>query len=210
VGLLIFNLDARRPTESWPEEAALNRAYALRVQGRMPESRREYERALAINPRRIDPYNALAVMAADAGDWEEAARRYRELLAIAPDFVEVRRNLGQALLALGRKDEARKEWEQAIHLAPGAGLALADLSLSYLEEGVLETAFNYAGRAAASRPDLPETHYALALSARALRKRDLALREFDTAARLFPPGSPGQRRAQEILEIMRRRGADPA
>jgi tetratricopeptide (TPR) repeat protein len=209
-GLLLFNLDARRPTESWPEEAALNRAYALRVQGRLPESRREYERALAINPKRIDPYNALAVMAADAGDWEEAARRYRELLGIAPDFVEVRRNLGQALLALGRKEEARKEWEQAIHLAPGAGLALADLSLSYLEEGVLQTAFDYAGRAAASRPDLPETHYALALSARALRKRDLALREFDAAARLFPPGSPGRRRAQEILEIMRRRGADPA
>ncbi len=209
-GLLLFNLDAFKATESWPEEEALNRAYALRMQGRLPESQREYERALAINPGRIDPYNALAVLAAEAGDWEEAVRRYRQLLEIAPDFVEVRRNLGQALLALGRKEEARREWEQAIHLAPGAGLALADLSLSYLEEGVLATAFDYAERAAIVRPDLPETHYALALSARALRRRDQALREFEIAARLFPAGSPGRRRAQEILETMRRRGADTA
>ncbi|MGD8377840.1 MAG: glycosyltransferase family 39 protein, partial [Acidobacteriota bacterium] len=69
-GLLLFNLDALHPSERWPEEEALNRAYALQVKGRMEEARREYERALALDPRRIDPHNSLAVMAAARGDWE--------------------------------------------------------------------------------------------------------------------------------------------
>jgi len=204
-GLVLFNLDASTPTESWPEEEALNRAYALRVKGRGEEALGEYQRAIELNPGRIDAYNSLAVMAAEAGDWERSVWRYRELLAVAPDFVEVRCSLAQALVALGRKEEARREWETAAYLVPAAGKALADLALSYLEENLPEPAYEYARRAVSARPDLPETHFALGMTARALRQRDEALRELGEAARLFPGGSPGRRRAEEVLEKMRRR-----
>ena len=203
-GLVLFNLDALRPSESWPEEDALNRAYALRVMGRPEESRKHYRRALALNPRRLDAHNALAAMAAQEGRWEEAASHYRDLVDIAPDFVEVRRNLGQAYLALGKREEARREWQVAIHLAPGAAPALTDLCLSYLDEGLAPAAETFCVRAVRARPDLPNTHFALGLTARALRKRDLALAEFSEAARLYPAGSEGRRRAGEILKTMRR------
>jgi tetratricopeptide (TPR) repeat protein len=205
-GLVVFNLDALTPGESWPEEAALNRAYAFKVKGHREEARREYQRAIDINPGRIDAYNSLAVMAAEEGDWEETVWRYRELMALAPDFVEVRCSLAQALVALGRKEEARREWETAVYLVPAAGKALADLALSYLEDGVAEPAFEYARRAVRARPDLPETHFALGMTARALRRRDEALRALEKAARLFPEGTPGRQRAEEVLERMRRRG----
>jgi tetratricopeptide (TPR) repeat protein len=204
-GGVLFNLDAPTPGESWPEEEALNRAYALRVKGRREEARREYQRAIELNPGRIDPYNSLAVMAAEEGNWEEAVWRYRELLAVAPDFVEVRCSLAQALTALGRKEEARHEWETAVYLVPAAGKALADLALSHLEDGQAEPALEYGRRAVQARPDLPETHFALGMSARALRQRDEALRELAEAVRLFPAGSPGHRRAAEVLDRMRRR-----
>ena len=215
-GVVLFNLDALHPGETYPEEEALNRAYALRTKGRVEEARQAYLQAIALNPRRIDPYNSLAAIAAERGRWHEAVERYRDLLEIAPDFVDIRRSLGEAYLASGRKEDARREWRLAIQLAPGAGLALADLCVSYYDEGVLVDAAPYCERAVQARPDLPETHFAMGLVARALRRRDRARDELTEAARLFPPGAPGRGRAEEILERMRRHderlpdGAPPA
>jgi hypothetical protein len=48
---------------------------------------------------------------------------------------------------------------------------------------------------------------ALALAARALHRRDDALRELAEAERLFPQGSAGEKRAREILDHMRSRGS---
>lgn len=204
-GLVVFNLDAFRPREVFPEEGALNRAYALRQKGNVEAAAAEYRHAIDLNPARIDAYNALAAMAAHDGRWEEAERHYRELLERTPDFVEVRRNLGQALLALGRTEGAREQWRLAVGLAPGAGLALADLCLSYLGEGLLLAAEPYCERAVRARPDLGETHLAMGLLARALRRREVARVELQEAARLLPPGSTGHRKAREILDRMRRR-----
>jgi len=209
-GLVLFNLDAATPTESYPEETALNRAYALRALGRTDEAVAEYERAFALNPRRLDAPNSLAVLAAERGDWEEAVMRYRQALEIDPGFVDLRRSLGEALLALGRKEEARREWMTAAGLAPAAGLVLADLALLDLEEGALQAAEDRALAGVRARPDLGETHMALALVSRALRRRDRALASFEAAARLFPEGSTGRARALEWLDRMRRRGgAEP-
>ena len=204
-GLVLFNLDAMRPSESWPEEEALNRAYALRTRGNLDAAKEEYHRAMALDPERIDPINALAVMAAGTGDWEEAARRYAAILEIAPDFVEVRRNLGLAYRMLGREEEARREWEIAIHFAPGAGLALANLCLSHLDEGYARRARPYCERAVAVRPDLPETHLAMGLVARHMRERELARSELTEAVRMFPGNHPGRERAETILDRMRLR-----
>ncbi|MBI4170018.1 MAG: glycosyltransferase family 39 protein, partial [Acidobacteria bacterium] len=143
VGLVIFNLDAFRAGEAYPEEEALNRAYAFRTKGRLAEAAEEYRRAIALNPRRLDPHNALAAMAAREGRREDAVRHYRDLLALAPDFAEIRRNLGEAYTALGQREEARREWQIAVRLAPGDGLALASLCLSYLDEGLAPVAEPY-------------------------------------------------------------------
>jgi tetratricopeptide (TPR) repeat protein len=204
-GLVLFNLDALHPGERFPEEEALNRAQALRVKGRPDEARREYGRAIALRPERIDAHNSLGAMAAQDGRWEEAARHYEEVVRLAPDFVDARRNLGQAWLSLGRTAEARREWEIAANLAPAAGLALADLCLSYLSEGAVAAAQPYCERAVRARPDLGETHLALGLLARAQRRREVARAAFTEAAGRLPPGSAGWRRATEILERMRRR-----
>src|SRR6266571_3544755 len=193
-GVVLFNLDAFRPGESYPEEEALNRAYALRSQGRLEAARDAYLQAIALNPRRIDAYNSLAAMAAAQGRWDEAVERYTDLLKVAPDFVDVRRSLGEAYLAVGRKEDARREWQVAIHLVPGAGLALADLCMSYYDEGVLVDAAPYCEQGVRVRPDLPETHLAMGLVARALRQRDRARAELTEASRLFPAGAPGRAR----------------
>lgn len=208
-GVVLFNLDAFRAGERYPEEEALNHATALRVKGRLEEARAEYRRALAIQPGRIDAYNALASMAAQEGNWQEAADLYRELVDLAPDFADARHSLGQAYLALGRREEARHEWRIAVSLAPGAGLALADLCLSFIDEGALGIAEPFCRQGAAARPDLPETHFALGMYARATHDRQLTMAELNEAARLFPRDTPGRRRAEEILERMRRRDGAP-
>ena len=207
-GLVIFNLDVSRPAETWPVEKALNRAYALRMQGRQEEAIAEYRRAIALDTRRIDPHNALGAIAAQQGRWEESARHYETLVNLAPGFVEARRSLGQSYLALGRVADGRGQLEIAVGLAPRAGLALADLCLAHVQEGLAAQGEPWCRRAVEARPDLAETHMALGLMARSLRQRDLARREFEIAARLFPRGSRGRDRAEEILEKMRRRDAE--
>jgi len=205
LGLIVFNLDALRAGESYPEEEALNRAYALRTKGRVGEARDAYLQAMALNPRRIDPYNALAAMAAERDDWGEEARRLEELLRIDPGFADVHRTLGEAYLSLGRVDDARREWQTAIRLAPGQGLALADLCLSFYNESAVALAEPFCERAVRARPDLPEPHFVMGLVARASRQRERARAEFAAAARLFPPDSPGGKRVSVILDRMRRR-----
>ncbi|MEE9292327.1 MAG: glycosyltransferase family 39 protein [Acidobacteriota bacterium] len=202
-GLLLFNLDAATPSERWPEEEAINRAFALTSKNRSADAREEYLRAHLLNPRRIDPINSLAVMAARAGDWEEAERRYRQILDIVPGFVQSRRDLSQSLKAQGRTEEARAELQIAVHMAPGAGLALADLCMGYFEDGFSIVAEPFCERAAQARPDLPEPHFALGVVARSLRKKDVAIRELTEAVRLFPPGHPGRARAEKILSRLR-------
>ncbi len=204
-GLVTFNLDAFQPGEAWPEEEALNRAYALRMKGRLEEARREYAAAIALQPERVDAYNALAAMAAQEQRWDEAVRQYGRLVERAPDFVEARRNLGAALQALGRTDDARREWEIAVHLAPAAGLPLADLCMSYMRGGELLVAEPYCARAVEARPDLPETHFALGFFARTARHPEVARRELSEAARLFPAGNPGKARAEKMLRNLERR-----
>jgi tetratricopeptide (TPR) repeat protein len=205
-GLILFNLDALRPAESFPEEEALNRAYAFRVHGKPSEAREAYREAIAINPDRIDPYNSLAAMAAQEGHWEEAAGLYQEVLARAPDFAEVREALGQAYLALGRKEDARREWQVAASLAPGAGTVLADLCLSFRDEGAYVVARGYCEQGVRVRPDLPETHFAMGLLWRAMRQPGRARQELLEAARLFPPDGPGRARAETILKKMKEKG----
>ncbi len=202
-GLVLFNLDAARPSETWPEEEALNRAYALRMKNRVDQAREEYLRAHALNPRRIDPLNALAVMAAREGRWEEADRRYRQVLEIAPDFVQIRRDRSQALRAIGRREEALEELGIAVHLAPRDGLVLADLCMAHFEGGSPALAEPWCLRAVEARPDLPETRFALGLVSRALRKKEVAIRELEEAIRLFPPDHPGRARAEKILSRLR-------
>lgn len=200
-GLVLFNLDAFHPSERWPEEEALNRAYALQAKGRTEAARREYERARALDPRRIDPHNSLAVMAAARGDWEAAAAHYQAILQVAPDFAEVRRSLGLAYHRLGRVEEARRQWERAVAVAPAAGLALADLCMSYRRED-LDRARELCERALAARPDLGETHLAMAYVAQASGEPDRARREIEQAVRLFPEGHPSLPLARRILERM--------
>lgn len=207
LGLILFNLDALRASESYPEEEALNRAYALRTKGRPEEARDAYLQAMALNPRRIDPYNALAAMAAEQENRGEEARRLEELLRIDPGFADVHRTLGEAYLSLGRVDDARREWQTAVRLAPGQGLALADLCLSYYNEDALALAEPFCERALAARPDLPEPHFVAGLVARSSGRRERARAEFAEAARLFPPDSPAGKRVGLILERMRRRDA---
>ncbi|MGD8377182.1 MAG: tetratricopeptide repeat protein, partial [Acidobacteriota bacterium] len=122
-------------------------------------------------------------------------------LQVAPDFAEVRRSLGVAYHRLGRVEEARKEWERAVAVAPAAGLALADLCMSYRRED-LDRARELCERALAARPDLGDTHFAMAYIAQASGDPGRARREIEQAIRLFPEGHASLPLARRILDRM--------
>lgn len=198
-GLVLFNLDAARPSDSWPEEEALNRAYALESKGKRAAAWAEYERAARLNPRRIDAYNSMAVMASSAGRWDEVARLYETVLNLAPDFAEVHNTLGLVYDRLDRVEDGRREWEKAIELAPAHGLAMANLCLSYLRAGAVEAAAPNCASALRARPDLGEVHFAVGVLAKEQGDAQQARRELTTALDLFPAGHGWRRQTTELL-----------
>jgi Flp pilus assembly protein TadD/4-amino-4-deoxy-L-arabinose transferase-like glycosyltransferase len=205
-GLVFFNLDAARRSETWPEEEALNRAYALEAKGKRAAAWSEYERAARLNPLRIDAYNSMAVMASTAGRWDEVARLYEKVLNLAPDFAEVHNTLGLVYDRLERVEDGRGEWEKAIALAPAQGSAMANLCLSYLRAGAIEAAAPHCASALRGRPDLGEVHFAAGVLAKEQGDTERARRELTTALGLFPAGHGWRRQTSEMLARLKAGG----
>ncbi len=103
--------------------------------GRYPESRREYEAALRLEPR--NPATVLSVghAALATGDAEAARRHFSQVVATNPRDHGGFHALGQALAELGRSNEAIAAFESALELKHDFHTARVDLGIAYADRG---------------------------------------------------------------------------
>jgi tetratricopeptide (TPR) repeat protein len=163
-----------RPTSA-DTVGALGRV--LHAWGQWDGADQAYARAQALAPRAFEWPYLDAVVLQRLARHAEAAARFEEALRLDPDYLPARVKLAEALLDAGQPD----------HLAASARLfeTLVDLPLSKpaaefglgrieAARGHQEVAVAHLQRAVALFPEWGAAHYALALSYRALGRRDEA------------------------------------
>lgn len=109
-------------------EAHFSRGFLLKFNGRLPESRQEFERAVALRPQDFILWMELGSTLDELGDQEGARRAYEESVRVAPHFTEPRWALGNVLLRMGRLEEAFAELRQAAASDPSKLPAVIDLA----------------------------------------------------------------------------------
>jgi tetratricopeptide (TPR) repeat protein len=123
-------------------EHSIDRAAALYQTGRYFQGQNRYEPAIAayqqllgLIPDHVDAHNALAVIYATLGDYQQAERHFKAALSVAADAGYLYNNLGFLYLSQGRDAEALATLERAKQLSPDNERVVANLSLAAFRVG---------------------------------------------------------------------------
>jgi tetratricopeptide (TPR) repeat protein len=102
--------------------------FTYQVNGDRASARREYERALALDPENHEARNNLAGLLAETGDHAQAVLHLRAILEAHPEDRKVLANLGRIYLALGRPYDAGASFDRLARLEPAAPAAASGLA----------------------------------------------------------------------------------
>jgi tetratricopeptide (TPR) repeat protein len=138
------------------------RSLGLEQQGRIAEALADLERARRLAPDRFDILNALGLCLMQAERVREAIEAYDAAIALRPDFAPAWRNRGAALEHLGELEAARESHLHAAGLKADYAEPLSSLASLAVRRGDLDSARDYAERALAINPYLPDAAIALA------------------------------------------------
>jgi len=114
-------------------EAHASLGYALSYRNRAG-ARREYLRAIALEPAYPSAHQWLANLALGEGDFTTSISEFRAAANLAPTSVPIARWLGFAYYYAGRYDEAIDQLRQALRLDPQNGGARLHLALAIEQE----------------------------------------------------------------------------
>ena len=141
-----------------------------------------YARAQALAPRTFEWQYLDAIVLQRLARPADAARRLKEALAVSPDYLPAKLRLAEALLDAGDLDESERLFSQLTDPAcePAVQFGLGRIAAVH---GRHEEAVRHLERAVALFPEFAAAHYALALSYRALGRRDDARTALERHAR---------------------------
>ncbi len=132
-----------------------------RKQGNSIEALACWEKALAINPNRVDAYDGMAMVAMEKGQHDRAAELWGKGISIRPDMQAFRCSMAQALSRADHHDEAIGALEEEIRRFPASGLAYYLLGQEHqLKKDYPQAKANYE-KAIALLPNHTGSHYGL-------------------------------------------------
>jgi protein O-mannosyl-transferase len=118
--------------------ATINLGCALQDAGRFREAIEQFERAIAIDPKRPDvglAHRSLGLTWARLGQADKAIHHLQIAMQLRPDVAKDHGTLGSLLLDVHRFPEAAQELELAVRQQPADVLALANLASAYANLG---------------------------------------------------------------------------
>jgi superkiller protein 3 len=161
-------------------------AAALVTQGRLEEAIRQYEAALAIEPRSETAHAGLGEALSKQGRFEEAAKQFTQALEANPSCEPVRVQLGIAWARQGKVDEAVAAFTEALRLQPDDADAHNGLGNTLAQQGKYAEAVRQFEEAVRLHPDHAAAHNNLAISCNKLGRTAEAIAHYREAIRLQP------------------------
>ena len=133
-------------------KAIVQRAAALRAEGRLDEAREAANRALALAPEYAPAWFNLGSVQEWQGEAERGIASYRKAVELKPDFAEAWSNLGAALGDSGDKAGELEAYLHAVYARPGLAPVWSNLGTAFMEAGELAEAVSACRRAVEADP----------------------------------------------------------
>ena len=181
-----------------------NRGLHLYEAGRVEEALADYRRALAINPRYMNPNNNLGHALAELGRPAEALPFYRAALAAKPGHLEVRNNLANALSDLGQLDEATEHYAFVLARQPDHANALNGSAVVLAMRGQLADAKARLEHSLRIAPGNAGAHNNLGNVCSMLAQWEEAVRHYRRAAELRPDATTRAHLGLALAKLDRR------
>jgi tetratricopeptide (TPR) repeat protein len=153
-------------------------AERYRERGVLDAAYRNFNRAIALNPRDAAAYEGLARVWRDWGLPALALGDAHRATYYAPQSASARNTYGTVMQALGHHDHARAAYEAASRLEPQAAYAVNNLCYLAFVDGRLDTAIETCRKALEIDPTMTAARNNLALAFAAAGRIDLARAEF--------------------------------
>jgi protein O-GlcNAc transferase len=115
-----------------------------------------FKATLAVTTGLSAPFNNLAIIYKQQGNYSDAISCYNEVLRIDPLAADALVNRGNTYKEIGRVTEAIQDYMHAINFRPTMAEAHANLASAYKDSGHVEAAITSYKQALLLRPDFPE------------------------------------------------------
>jgi len=168
-----------------PTDAAIVGALGRTLQAwlEFDAAHQTYVRAQALAPKTFDWRYLDAIVLQRLARHDEAAGQLRRALDLAPDYLPARVRLAESLLRSGNLDESERLFQALVANPLAEPFGQFGLGQIAAARGRQDAAVTHFSRAVEIFPEWGEVHYALAMSYRALNRRDDAMRELASHAR---------------------------
>ena len=112
-------------------QASSDMEYREKSEELLKRAQNEFNRALIINPRYYQAYNALGVIELNTGNWNKARQYFGRALEVDQNYATAIDNLGTVDYLQGNHDLAQKRFMKAISLNPNSSTAYFHLAQVY-------------------------------------------------------------------------------
>jgi tetratricopeptide (TPR) repeat protein len=155
-------------------------------------AQKEFEKAVAIDPKNLSAAVNLAGVYWNTGRLEDGLREYQRAIALDPVYATARMGYADALRALGRWEEAQQEYQRVLERRPDSAPAHHRLGTALLHQGLPEEAVAEFRKATELEPTDAQYHAALGGTLLEQGRYDEAEASLLRALDLVPPNHPAR------------------
>lgn len=154
----------------------------------LPEAIRLFNKALSLDPRHFQSWNALGLAYSMKGDFREAEKSFLKCLEVSPSFTEAHNNLGMIYQEMGVLDKAEAEFKAVVADAnyPNKELPYYNLARLYSLRQNWEMAIFYADKAVQTNARYHLAHNLRGYILENQGKSDEAVAAYEQAVKLVP------------------------
>jgi tetratricopeptide (TPR) repeat protein len=168
-------------TAPFVERGYQNRGFAYLQAREYADALRDFEQAMALNPRDPGAYLGRGTLFARTGNYDRALADLGRAIELDPRYAEAYSKRCFAIMMLNRPDDALPDCEKAVALDPRHRDALINLGVVYGALNRPEDAEGSYRRALEMEPSNPDANFNYGVLLAGLRRRDEALRRLTIA-----------------------------